>query len=148
MKTIKQIEAILRANHFDFEKSMCGQYRLLKNNFLVFEESACEDLYDYECALQSFYDLLTCCEVYEVYLAHDWNDDMKNCHYLTDHISHCIHPEFFSRNETDAIVFLDKRRAQAIADEINNDLLEEGMDAKAIVCKFELFDEIDEYEDE
>ena len=144
MKTIKQIEAILKANHFDFEKSMCGQYRLLKNNSLVYEEPACEDLYDYECALQSFYDLLTCCEVYEVYLAHDWTDNMKDCHYLTDDISHCIDPEFFSRNETDAMVFLDKSRAQAIADEINNDLLEDGMDAKAIVYEFELFEDIDE----
>lgn len=146
MKTIKQIEAILKANYFDVEKSMCGQYRLMKNNSLVFEEPADADLYDYECALQSFYDLLTCCEVYEVYLAHDWNGDMKDCHYLTDDISYCIHYEYFGRNETEAMVFLDKRKAQAIADEINNDLLEEGMDAKAIVYKFELLEDIDEEE--
>lgn len=146
MKTIKQIEAILKANYFDFEKSMCGQYRLMKNNSLVYEEPANEDLYDYECALQSFYDLLTCCEVYEVYLAHDWNDNMKGCHYLNDDVSRWVNPEFFSRNETEAMVFLDKRKAQAIADEINNDLLEEGMDAKAIVYEFELFEDIDEEE--
>lgn len=146
MKTIKQIEAILKANYFDLEKSMCGQYRLMKNNSLVYEEPANEDLYDYECALQSFYDLLTCCEVYEVYLAHDWNGNMKGCHYLNDDISRCIDPEYFSRNETEAMVFLDKRKAQAIADEINNDLLEEGMDAKAIVCEFELLEDIDEEE--
>ena len=146
MKTIKQIEAILKDNHFDFEKSMCGQYRLLKNNSLVYEEPACEDLYDYDCALQSFYDLLTCCEVYEVYLAHDWTDNVEDCHYLTDDISHCIDPDYFSRNEAEAMVFFDKSKAQAIADEINNDLLEEGMDAKAIVYKFELFEDIDEEE--
>lgn len=146
MKTIKQIEAILKSNHFEVEKSISGYYRLLKNNKVVHDEPACDDVYEYDVAIEHFYFELTDNTFYEVYLAHDWNDDMKNRHYLTDHISHCIYPEFFSYNETEAVIFANKQEAQAIADEINNDLLEEGMDAKAIVYEFELFEDIDDEE--
>lgn len=147
MKTIKQIEQILKTNHFEVEKSISGYFRLLKYGMLIHDEPACEDVKDYEDAVSYFYDHLTSENLYEVYLSHDFIDDMKNRHYLCNPQGYCIDTEDFSYNETDAAVFVSKQDAEEVANAINSDIIEEGIEgAKAIVCKFELLDEIDEDE--
>ena len=39
---------------YSIEKSISGYYRLVKNNKVVYDDSACDDLNDYDTALAFF----------------------------------------------------------------------------------------------
>ena len=63
MKTVQEMVSYLTSNNYWIDKSLSGYYRLLRgpvnnqvDSELLIDDSACEDYYDYDSAVYSFYE--------------------------------------------------------------------------------------------
>ena len=54
-RTTREMTKALEKAGYSIEQSYSGYYRLMRGNEVIVDDSSCEDLYDYDNAISSFY---------------------------------------------------------------------------------------------